>query len=122
MKYDYAERSYLSAGYVYTFEETSNVALYNDTKVNRFFINVQHAVSALVVASGSVTYGPSQLQGRLGHANVDETTTRLGFALTYLPTKNWQATASFDYDDVNSDDPSRGQNRERGGLSATYTF
>lgn len=122
LKYDYAERSFISAGYVYTFEETSNVILYTDTKVNRFFVNVQRALSALIVASGSLTYEPSQLQGRRGLPNASETTTRAGLALSYLPGKNWRFTATYDYDNIESDDPTRGQNRERGGLSGTYTF
>ncbi|MDB6168167.1 MAG: hypothetical protein JWM88_1031 [Verrucomicrobia bacterium] len=121
-KRDYARGSYVSAGYVYTFEETSNVAVYNDTKVNRFFVNVQHAISPLLVASASVTYEPSVLQGRRGFPNADETTTRAGAGLSYLPSKNWTLTVHYDYDDVNSDDPSRGQNRERYGAGATFTF
>lgn len=122
LKYDYATLSYFTLGYEYTFEETSNVALYNDTKVNRFFFNVQHALSALVVASGSIDYEPSQLQSRGAVPNVDETTTRFGAALTWLPLKNWSISATYDYDKVDSDDPSRGQNRERYGINASYTF
>lgn len=121
-KYDYAERSYLAAGYVRTYEETSNVTSYSDTRVNRVFVNVQHAVSALVVASGSVAYEPSQLQGRFGVADADETTTRLGFALTWLPTSRWSFSASYDYDRIESDAPGRGQKRERVGVSAGYLF
>lgn len=121
-KYDYAPQSFFSGGYVYTFEENSDVIHYSDTQVNRFFVNVQHALSARVVASGSLDYEPSQLQGRLGLPNRDETTTRLGLALSYLPTKNWRITASYDYDNIDSDDPSRGQNRDRVGLSGAFTF
>lgn len=121
-KYDYAERSYLAAGYIRTYEETSNVATYTDTRVNRLFVNVQHAVSALVVASGSVTYEPSQLQGRLGNPDADETTTRVGVALTWLPTPHWSFSASYDHDNVDSDDAGRGQERERVGVSAGYAF
>jgi len=122
VKRDYAPQSFVSAGYVYTFEENSDVTRYSDSKVNRFFVNVQHALSAVIIASGSVDYEPSQLQGRLGQPDVDETTTRLGFALSYLPARNWRVTASYDYDDINSDDPGRSQNRERLGLSTAYTF
>ncbi len=121
-KYDYAKRSYLAAGYVRTYEETSNVVSYSDTRVNRLFLNVQHAVSALIVASGSVTYEPSQLQGRLGTPDADETTTRVGFALTWLPTPGWSFSASYDYDRIESDAPGRGQKRERVGVSAGYAF
>ena len=121
-KHDYAPGSYVSAGYVYTYEETSNVVLYNDTRVNRFFANIQHAISPLLVASASVTYEPSVLQGRRGVPNRDETTSRVGAALSYLPTKNWTVTAHFDHDSVNSDDPSRQQRRERYGVGATYAF
>jgi predicted porin len=121
-KYDYAPQSFVSAGYVYTFEENSDTIDYNDTKVNRFFFNLQHALSAIVVASGSIDYEPSQLQGRHGVANADETTTRFGAALSYLPTKNWRITASYDYDNIDSDVAGRSQNRNRTGLSAAYTF
>ena len=79
-KFDYAQGSYFSAGYVYTFEETTNVDVYTDTKVNRLFLNLQHSLTPLIVASGSLTYEPSVLQGRRGVANADETTTRLGLA------------------------------------------
>lgn len=122
LKYNYAPQSFVTVGYVYTFEENSNLIQYNDTRVNRFMFSVQHALSALVIASGSIDYEPSELQGRGPQPNVAETTTRLGFALTYLPVKNWQITASYDYDNIDSDDPSRGQNRTRTGLSATFTY
>lgn len=121
-KYDYAPRSFLSAGFVHTLEESSNVTLYNDTRVNRLFVNVQHAVSALVVGSASMAYEPSQLQGRRGIADVDETTTRIGLALTWLPNPHWSVAATYDYDKIDSDDPVRGQERQRVGVSAGYTF
>lgn len=121
-KYDYAKRSFLAAGYAHTFEETSNVAVYNDTRVNRLFLNVQHAVSALVVASASFTYEPSQLQGRRGFADVDETTTRVGLGLTWLPTAHWSFSASYDHDNVESDASGRNQKRNRAGVSASYAF
>lgn len=121
-KYDYARRSFLAAGFVHTFEETSNLDFYTDTRVNRFFVNVQHALTGLLVASGSFTFEPSQLQGRRGVADVDETTHRLGFGLTWLPTPRWSFTASFDYDKVDSDAPGRGQQRERVGVSGSYVF
>ncbi len=121
-KYDYAEKSFITAGYIYTFEETSNIATYTDTKVNRFFVNVQHAVSALIVASGSFSYEPSTLQGRRGVADVDEKTTRLGLALSYLISKNWSLSATFDHDNVNSDSPTRDLKRDRYGVSASFSF
>ena len=121
-KYDYTEKSFLVAGFGYNLEETSDTARFNDTKVKRIFVNVQHAVTALIVASGSVTYEPSTLQGRRGVSNVEEDTIRLGGALSYLPTKNWVISASADYDRTSSDDPVRNLKRTRAGLIATYTF
>ncbi len=85
-------------------------------------MNVQHPLSSRIVASGSLTYEPSQLQGRRGQADLDETTTRFGAALTYLAAKNWSVAASYDYDNVDSDDIARGQVRHRVGVSATYAF
>lgn len=121
-KHDYAPKSYLAGGYVYTLEETSDVVRFTDAKVHRIFGSAQHALSALVVASASVTVEPSKLQGRRGVADVDETTVRSGVALTYLPSKNWSASATFDLDRVRSDDPSRRLRRTRIALGATYAF
>ena len=121
-KYDYAPKSFLVGGYAYTLEETSDLVRFTDTKVNRFFANVQHAVTALVFASGSFTYEPSQLQGRRGFADVDEETFRLGVALSYLPSKNWTVSGSFDVDRTDSDDAVRDLRRQRWALNATYAF
>ncbi len=122
VKYNYAEQSYVTTGYIYTYEETSDLFRYNDSQVNRFYVSVQHAFTPFIVGSTSVTYAPAELQGRSGLPNVSETTTRLGFALTYIPTKNWEVTASYDYDNIDSGDPGRQQHRERGGVSATFTY
>lgn len=122
-RYDLGTNSFVSAGYVYTLEETSNVALYTDIQVHRLFVNAQKTLSPSVVASGSATYEPSSLQGRRGQStDRDETTVRLGAALTYLASKNWSATVSYDFDDVESDDLSRGQTRERVSLNGRYAF
>lgn len=121
-KYDYTEKSFLIGGYGYNLEETSDTARFNDTKIQRLFVNVQHAVTALIVASGSATYETSTLQARRGFHDVDENTVRLGAALSYLPTKNWVVSVSGDYDRTRSDDPVRNLKRKRGGLSATYSF
>lgn len=122
VRYDYGDRAFLSAGYLCDIEESSNPAFYTDTKVNRFFINVQQPFSALIVGSGSITYEPSELQGRIGHANASEDTTRFGLALSYLPSKNWVLSANYDVDSVSSDDISRGLHRVRTGVSAVYSF
>jgi hypothetical protein len=121
-KYDYTEKSFLLGGFGYTLEETSDTARFNDTKVYRGFLTVQHAVTALITASASLTYEPSSLQGRRGQANVDEKTMRSGTALTYLPTKNWAVSATLDYDRVRSDDAARSMARTRIGVSAVYSF
>jgi hypothetical protein len=121
-KYNYTENSFLIGGAAFTMDETSDTARFSDSKVRRFFVNVQHSVTALIVASASATFEPAVLQGRHGYADIDEETTRLGAALTYLPTKNWAISASYDYDRVHSDDPFRGMTRQRVALNASYTF
>jgi hypothetical protein len=121
-KYDYTQSSFLTGGYVYTLEETSDIARFTDAKVHRFFANVQHSVTALVVASGSLTYEPSTLQGRRPQGDISETTLRGGAALSYLPTKNWTLSASLDHDRVRSDDPNRKLRRNRVALRATFAF
>lgn len=122
-RYAYGQKSYLAAGYAYTLEENSNVETYTDTQVNRFFVNVEHALTAMIVASGSLTYEPSVLQGRRGVSpDRDETTTRFGAGLTYLAPKNWSVTATLDVDNVDSDDPNRNLERTRVGVRASYVF
>lgn len=121
-RYTYAPGSFLAGGYTYTYEESSDVARFTDTKVNRFFVNVQHRLSALLTASGSLDYEPSTLQGRRTFANLDETTTRFGLGLSWLPNKNWTVSATYDLDQVNSDDPNRDQDRSRYGVSVRVTF
>jgi hypothetical protein len=121
-RYAYAPGSFLAGGYTYTYEESSDVIRFTDTKVNRFFVNLQHRLSALVTASGSLDYEPSVLQGRRGFANLDETTTRFGLGISWLPNKNWTISATYDLDKVSSDDPNRDQDRGRYGVSARVTF
>lgn len=131
-RYQYAEASFITAGYAYTFDESSDTARFTDQKVNRLFANVQHSITALIVASVSIDYEPAVLQSRtdyapiaireFGRANLDETATRAGVALSYLPTKNWVVSASYDFDHVSSDDPVRSTERHRAGLNVSYTF
>jgi hypothetical protein len=121
-RYGYAEGSYLAAGYTYTIEEPSDTTRFNDSKVNRFFVNVQHRVTGAFSLTGSLTYEPSQLQGRSAQADIDEKTTRLGLGAIWQPTKNWTVSGTYDFDNVDSDLADRGQNRDRIGVSASYTF
>lgn len=129
LKYDYAEGSYLAGGYTYTLEESSDTARFTDTKVHRLFVSLQHRITALITASTTIVYEPSQLQGRraapplgLRQPNIDEDTVRAGLALTYQPTKNWTISASYDYDNVDSGEASRDLNRDRVSVSASYSF
>ena len=121
-KYEYAQGSFISAGYTYDLEETSNPVLFSDQRTNRMFVNLQHAITAFVVASASVQYAPATLVGRSGQADIEEDSTLAGLALTYLPNKNWKITASYDYQFVDSGISSRGMNRSVTGLSATVIF
>ena len=123
-KYDYAKDSFVSAGYTYSLDETSDPIHYLDEKTNRMFVNVQHAFSPLIVASASLTYSPAELVGRPGSGTMDisEDTTSAGLALTYLPTKNWKASATYDYDFVDSGVNYRGFNRSRIGVMATFVY
>lgn len=122
-RYALGQGSFVSGGYVYTIEEASDPSNYTDTNVSRFFVNVQQQLSPLVTASGSLTWEPSKLQGRPGvHADIDETITRLGLALSWTPTKNWVISATLDTDRISSDDVNREQNRDRFGVSARFTF
>ncbi len=121
-KYDYADGSFLTGGYTYTLEEASDTAQFTDNKVNRFFVNLQHTITPLLVASASLTFESAILQARSISTNVSEDTTRLGVALSYLPTKHWTIAVSYDGDHVTSDEAARKLDRRRVGLSAAYAF
>ena len=122
-RYAYGALSYVSAGYVSAYEETSNLSLYTDTHVNRFYVSVQHALRPTLIASGTVTYEPSELQGRPGISpDRDETITRAGVALTYIPGRRWSVSATLDRDNIDSDDPVREYERTRIGISGRYVF
>ncbi|HUR56904.1 MAG TPA: outer membrane beta-barrel protein [Opitutaceae bacterium] len=121
-KFDYTEGSFIVFGTSYSLEETTDTVRFTDTQVNRYFLNVQHAVTKLIVASGSFTFEPSELQGRRGQPDVEETTVRSGAALSYLPGKNWTISANYDYDHVWSGISAREMARHRVGLNALYTF
>jgi len=123
LKLDYGQGSYVSAGYGYSVEETSNIELYTDMSVNRFFINIQQTIVPKLVATTSVTLEPSKLHGRQGvRPDQSETNLQSGFALIYRASKTWSVSATFDYDHITSDDPFRQLKRSRGGLSAKYVF
>jgi hypothetical protein len=123
LRYDYAKGSFVSAGYTYDLEETSDPVHYIDEKVNRMFVNIQHQFTPLIVGSASMDYEPATLIGKPGvSGNISEDSTHAGVAVTYLPAKNWSITASYDYDFVDSGVSYRGMNRSRTGLSATVQF
>jgi len=121
-KYDYAQGSFISAGYTYDLEETSNPLLFSDEKVNRMFVNIQHAFTGLIVGSAAFDYEPATLLGRSGLPNITENTTHAGAAVTYLPTRSWKVSLTYDYDYVESGFSSRGLNRSQVGVRAVVTF
>jgi hypothetical protein len=123
-RYDYAEKSFITGGYGYSFDEASDPTRFFDEKVARYFVNVEHALTPLIVASLSADIEPAELQGRpdAGQRNINETARRFGAALTYLLRKNWSISLTYDRDSVSSEDPSRATNRDRYGVTATYTF
>jgi hypothetical protein len=121
-KYLYQKDSFVSLGYTYSLEETSDPIHYVDEKVNRMFVNIQHSFTPMFVGSASITYAPSQLVGRPGNSGISEDTTNGGVALTYIPTKNWTVSATYDYDFVDSQISARGFNRSRFGVTATVVF
>ncbi len=122
-RYAYAERSFVSLGYIRSIEEISNVDIYTDVQVNRFFINVQHALTAQVTGSLLYNVEPSVLLGRAGISpDRDEVTQRIGLAMTYQPARHWTLAGTADWDVTASDDANRDLNRQRIGVDVRYTF
>jgi hypothetical protein len=121
-KFDYAKGSFVSAGYTYDLEETSNPLLFSDERTNRMFVNIQHAFTAEFFGSASLEYAPATLVGRPGQADVEEDSTNAGVAATYQPNRNWTVSATYDYNFVDSGISSRGMNRSQVGVRATVTF
>lgn len=122
-RYAYGQRSFVSAGYIHATEENSNVALYTDIEVDRFFVTLQHAFTGQITGSVFYNIEPSTLNGRVGvSGDKNETTQRAGLAATYQPRKNWSIVGTVDIDSTASDDNSRDLDRSRIGLDVRYTF
>jgi len=66
--------------------------------------------------------GGGQLQGRGAQVDIDEETLRFGVGIAWQPTKNWTISGTYDLDDIQSEEPLREQNRDRYGVSASFTF
>ena len=123
VKVDYGKGSYLSAGYGFSVEEVSNLDVYTDMAVHRFFANVQQVLTPRMVVTGSASWEPTRLNGREGISpDRDETNTKVGMAAVYRLSTLWTVSATLDRDDVSSDDPGRQLKRSRGGLTARWVF
>jgi hypothetical protein len=121
-RFNYSEQSFVSGGYVYSLEETDNPERFTDSKTHRIFVNVQHALTAAIIASASATVEPATLRGIRGLPDIRETTTRLGAAVTYVLRRDVTLSATYDYDNVASDLPGRDQVRSRVGVNARLYF
>jgi hypothetical protein len=121
-KRDYRAGSYLSAGYAFSVTESSNLDLYSDAYTHRFFVNIQHALTPKLTASGSLDFEPGRLNGRGGAGDCDETIVRAGLALTRVLSRHWTISATVDYDNVDSGNPTRELERLRAGAGARCVF
>jgi hypothetical protein len=122
-KLDYAKESYVSAGYGFAVEEVSNLDVYTDMSVHRFFVNVQHVLTPKLVATGSFNWEPSVLNGRRGVSpDRDETNTKVGLALVYRAGTRWVVSATIDWDNIASEDNGRDLQRLRAGANVRWVF
>jgi hypothetical protein len=122
-KADYGRGSYVSAGYGFSVEEVSNLDVYTDMSVHRFFVNVQQVVTPKFLVTAALSWEPTRLNGRAGLSpDRSETNAKAGLALVYRVGPRWTLSATVDVDDVESDDPGRLLDRQRGGLSARLVF
>ncbi len=123
VKHDYRDRSFVSAGYTFSTEETSDAYAYTGMYSHRFFANVQHALNPQFMLSGIADWTPSRLNGRRGVARaINEWNLKLGTALTCTIADKWSVSLTCDYDYVKSDDPGRNLERVRTGLRARWVF
>jgi hypothetical protein len=122
-KADYGKGSYASIGYGFSVEEVSNLDVYTDMAVHRFFANLHHVVTPRLIAGASLSWAPGRLNGREGISpDRDETNTRAGLALSYRAGVRWTVSATLDRDDVESEGPGRELKRTRAGVSARWLF
>ncbi|MDF9826272.1 hypothetical protein M2447_000348 [Ereboglobus sp. PH5-10] len=122
VKHDYSDLSFISAGYTFSAQESSNVIRYTDMYTHHFFVNVQHALNRRFIVSCMTDWQPSQLNGRSNIPDIDESNLKVGGALTYTFKEKWSASLTCDYDYVHSDDSGRNLERVRFGLRARWVF
>lgn len=122
VKYAYGESSFVSGGISQSLEESSDLDRFTDARMRRYFLNVQHALSALVSISASLSYEPAQYLGRAQQPGISESALRGGAALSWQPTKNWILSLGWDYDRVWSYYHFRELQRRRSSLTGDYSF
>jgi hypothetical protein len=122
LKYEYARGSFVSGGMSLSLEESSDLDRFTDARMRRYFVNVQHSLTALISLSASLSYEPAEYLGRGLQRNIDESTLRSGTALNWQPTKNWILSLAWDYDRVWSYYHFRELERRRSSLSGDYSF
>ena len=123
VKRDFFNDSYVSAGYTYSVDETSDVSTYTDMYTHHFFVNAQYGFTRQLLLATKVDWQPSRLNGRAGVApSIHETDLKIGVSLTFLFGKDWSFSFTCDYDNIASDNSQRNLNRVRTGIHGRWVF
>lgn len=123
LKKDYREESFISAGYSYSTQEASDIKAYTDMYVHRLFLNVQHRMKKIYTLALALDMQPAVLNARKGIAeDIHEQMLRAGVSLTWAPTSRLSFSCTFDYDNINSQDPNRELQRVRAGVYGRWIF
>ena len=123
LKRDFLTNSFVSAGYTYSVQETSDVSTYTDMYSHHFFVNAQYGFTRQLLIAALVDWQPARLNGRDEVApSIHETDLKIGGSLTFLVDKRWSFSFTCDYDNINSDNPQRNLNRVRTGIRGRWVF
>jgi len=123
VKRDFFSNSYVSAGYTFAVQETSDVSSYTDMYSHHFFVNAQYGLARNLVLTALCDWQPARLNGRAGVApGIHENTLKAGGALTCLFGKSWSFSFTCDYDSVRSGNHQRNLNRVRTGIRGRWVF
>lgn len=119
---EYAQGSFMSLGASFGTRESDAPDSYFGEETLSIYGSIQHALTAKTSISGSLTFEDASLDGRPGFSDIDESVTRVGLGLTYLPSPNWALILDYALDDRSSDVRAREEVRYRAGISVRYTF
>jgi hypothetical protein len=128
LSYTYATASYVQVGYVYTFNQTDVIApdvasgtVTSSQQSGSLYALVNHQFTPRLAAMLHANYQDSTFEGGAYDSSSDKYFT-VGLNLTYMISRHFSCEAGYSFDNLDSDIPGRGYDRNRVFLGVTASY